>query len=297
MSVEFQFKRFCGGLGRRGGVSVLLLLLSSPLLGLALVLSLGFSGGVANAATTMILVHGYQSSPAVWYESGVATQLQRAGWRDDGVLSNQRGMVRWMGPNPHPQADDKLGRFVTVALPDESPIGVQSHWLASYVQTVKQRYPKDAIALVGHSAGAVVARLMMVRHVELGVSTLVSIAAPNHGAAIAGLGRAISDSPLGMVAPFMGLGTVNRSRGLYEDFNINSGYSAIRWLNVQPHPAARYVAVIHENPQGSQIVAPASQSLMGIAGLRQPIEVYPMRSGHSLGRLDGELVAFVMRGK
>lgn len=253
---------------------------------------------------TLILVHGYQSGPSVWYDSGVVAALSRAGWINAGILHDQGGVVGWELPlRQLPSSGGAAAgqrRFVAVSLPDEAPIAFQARWLTSYVQTVKQRFPGSELILAGHSAGAVVSRMVMVQHPEFGVSMLVSIAGPNHGAGLAGLGRAISDSPLGMVAPFMGLGTVNRSRGLYEDLNENSPNSAIRWLNQQPHPQARYVAVIHQNPGGSQVVELPSQGLLGIPGLRSVgarggVSAYPVRSGHSLGPVDGQLLVWLLK--
>ena len=171
----------------------------------------------------------------------------------------------------------------------------QVAFLERYLDFVKARHGDARLYLAGHSAGGVLARLYMVRHPKAGVDGLITIASPHLGSELAELGNALGNSPLSWVTPLLGLGTVNRSQGLYYDLNRPHPGNLLHWLNAQPHPKARYVAVIREAGlpigPGDGVVPSWSQDLNQVPALRGRAAVVPTGGAHSLRIEDGALIA------
>ncbi len=123
-------------------------------------------------AEVAVLVHGYLSDAGTWERSGVNALLRQAGWHYAGNLSfSPAGLVEQ--PVSAKQAD-KL--FYTVNLPSLAPAPAQASWLKAAVDRISQENPDENITLVGHSAGGVVARLMLVQYGKGKVDRLTRIA-------------------------------------------------------------------------------------------------------------------------
>ena len=249
----------------------------------ALVLWLATTG--LAAADTMVLVQGYLGSALSWRASGFAAVLDRNGWRDSGHLSLTRAGAIASGRSV------KAGqRFFTIDLPTEAPLEMQAGMLSHYLAYVRARYPGEKIVLVGHSAGGVVARLVMVRQRARDIRALVTIASPHLGTGAAETGLDVANSPVGWIAPLFGGGTLNRSRGLYHDLVVERPGSLLGWLNRQPHPDTRYIAIVRRNGGGS-IVPDWSQDLNNVAALRGKAKTILTPPGHALRAADARLVA------
>lgn len=262
--------------------------------GRAMLLALAaFAGGIVPAsADTLVLVQGYLGSAGSWRVSGIVPILHQRGWHDAGHL--------FYGPDGNPRSTlapvAAKNRLYTIDLPTEAPIPVQAAFLAANLAYVSAAHPGEKIAVAAHSAGGIVARFAAVTDRRVKIDTLLTIASPHLGTATAEVGSMISESPLSWVAPFMGAGTINRSRGLYRDLWRERPYSLLGWLNRQPHPKARYVSIIRvTNPTGpfagDSVVDGWSQDMNAVPALAGQAERYVTPGDHYLQTADGNLIA------
>jgi triacylglycerol lipase len=150
---------------------------------------------------------------------------------------------------------------------------------------------------VGHSAGGVVARLFMVQYGKPKVRALITIASPHLGTEAAELGLMTSLSPLGFFAPFVGAGTLNRSRGLYADLTPERPGNLLYWLNRQAHPDSTYISVVREGKAlfGDLVVPAYSQDMNHVFALRGRSEVVRTKDGHGLERPDARLLVKLLK--
>lgn len=233
------------------------------------------------AGHTLVLIHGYLSDGSAWQSSGIVQALQPAGWSNAGHLSPN-------APEPSRIVPTPLERYIyTVTLPSEAPLGVQAQRLDFYLRHLRTRHPNNSLILVGHSAGGVVARLVMVVS-GIPIQGLITIASPHLGTDKAELGTGLSNSPFSWVAPFLGLNTINRSKGLYRDLTRESPATLLFWLNRQPHPKAFYVSIVRV--KGDQWVAPYSQDMNDVPALRGKAMTVTSVGTHSLQTTDGSLL-------
>lgn len=252
------------------------------------------TGPGSAAADTIVLVQGYLGSAGSWRNSGIGPILDGAGWRDGGHLTlHPGGVTQVLAGQPSGR------RFVTIDLMTEAPIGVQSDALAAYVAFIRNRSPNEPLYLIGHSAGGVVARLFMVRQPQAGVSGLITIASPNLGSGWAGLASFVGSTPAAWMAPFFGLGTLNRSQALYHDLSREHPNNLLGWLNRQPHPKAAYVAVVRvRDPSrpvaGDTMVEGPAQDLNTVPALAGRAETILSPGEHGLRPQDGILLASIL---
>ncbi|OOZ37766.1 esterase/lipase family protein, partial [Solemya elarraichensis gill symbiont] len=122
--------------------------LKQALLLLTLLLPLGTA-----RAEVIVFVHGYLGSAHSWTTSGITAELNKAGWAHVGLPAN----------GDQPKADKS---FYTVELPSLAPVTMQAGWLKSIVDEITLKNPEQNLTLVGHSAGGVVSRLMLIQYGE-----------------------------------------------------------------------------------------------------------------------------------
>ncbi|MBL8564273.1 MAG: hypothetical protein JNM89_00985 [Hyphomicrobiaceae bacterium] len=262
----------------------------ASLLGLAMLAGSALSA----AADTLVLVQGYLGSAGSWRYSGIVPVLHSRGWQDGGHL--------FYGPDGRPRSTlaktTAANRLYTIDLPTEAPIPVQAAFLVSNLAYVAAQHPRERIAVVAHSAGGVVARYAAVVDRSVKIDTLVTIATPHLGTAVAEVGSALSESPLGWVAPFFGAGTVNRSQVLYRELWRERPNSLLGWLNRQPHPAARYVSIVRATeptPGAGDSIAPGwSQDMNAVPALAGRAERIISPGDHGLRIDDGALIADIL---
>jgi pimeloyl-ACP methyl ester carboxylesterase len=255
--------------------------------------SIGLLFSSISVAETVMLVHGYLSGGDDWRRSGIVGELARAGWTDAGtLLPAQDGMRHHRGRNPA-----SARRLYTIELPDDAPLQVQAGLLADAVYWVHRRHPNEAVSLVGHSAGGVVGRLMMVQQPQTRVAALISIASPHLGTDSADLGVLAGESPLADLAPLLGADKFTRSLGLYRDLVRERPGTFLFWLNRQNHPPARYVCAIHNGSGmdiGDLIVPAWSQDLNRVSALRGRAERHVLEGYHGLTAADGRWLVGIL---
>lgn len=216
-----------------------------------------FLSASSYAGKTVVLIHGYLGDDSSWHANGIVAALQQHYYT------------------------------YTVNLPSEAPLVAQAQYLDVYLRDIKTKHPKNSLVLVGHSAGGVVARLVMVRS-GIPIQGLITISSPHLGTDKAELAYNISNSPFGWIAPFLGLSTINRSRDLYRDLMRENPSSLIFWLNRQPHPKAFYSSIVRI--AGDKWVAPYSQDLNDVPALRGLATTITSVGTHHLQPADGPVL-------
>lgn len=246
-------------------------------------------------ADTLVLVQGYLGHAGSFRMNGIVPVLHQRGWIDAGHLH--------MGPDGrfHTAAPEPSGsnRLYTLELPTEAPVALQAQVLSASIAEIARRHPGEKIAVAAHSAGGVVARFAAVTNPDFGVSTLVTIASPHMGTSTAEVGSMIGNSPLSWVTPFFGASTINRSQVLYRDLWREGPGTMLGWLNRQPHPDLRYVAVIRTNDirapfAGDSVVTGWSQDMNAVPALTGRAERIVTPGEHGLRTADAMLIADVL---
>lgn len=244
-------------------------------------------------ASQLVLVQGYLGGPSSWSDSGIAQLLDANGWDYSGEFVYGREGAVLLTPRFIAKQQTSKNKFYRVSLPTESAIQSQGFYLMAYLKKLREIYPHQDIILVGHSAGGVVARYVMVKQPQLKIKMLITIASPHLGTDIAELGKLAGNSPLAFVAPMIGVDTINRSQGLYSDLLPEMPHRFLYWLNRQPHPEAEYISIVRDRQSsegGDFIVAEKSQHLENVYSLRYRAISYIVQGGHGLSVADGRLL-------
>jgi len=245
-------------------------------------------------AETLVLLQGYLADEDYWRESGITRMLSRNGWADAGTLRATPAGIRVDRPTPTANR-----RVYTLALPSEAPLMVQLGYLEQYLDVIRNLYPNESLILSGHSAGGVLGRLYMVRHPDIPVGALITFASPHLGTDSAEIGATAGNSPLGWVAPLIGGGMLNRSKGLYYDLVRERPGSLLFWLNRQEHPSSRYISVVREDDGllnlGDLVVPAWSQDMNHVFALRGRASKIVTLTGHGLTKQDGKLLLQILK--
>jgi len=252
-------------------------------------------------AEVALLVHGYLSNSATWEWSGVNAALRAAGWQQAGNFAfSPTGLVE----QPLSPAVQAERRFYTVDLPSLAPALLQAAWLKGAIDRIEAKHPGEKITLVGHSAGGVVARLVLVRYGKGDVTRLITIAAPHLGTdkAVKALDAVDDGGMFGIFKEWIvrneiGDGlyrTLKLSRGILFDLVPPVPGTLLHWLNLQPHPDIEYVSVVRSAGYyiaGDLLVPPFSQDMNRVPALAGKSRVHVTVQGHQLTPADGLLLA------
>ena len=256
------------------------------------------------SAEVALLIHGYLSNAATWELSGVNAALRQAGWRYAGNFTfSPTGLLQ----PPASDHDQDEKRFYTIDLPSLAPAPLQAAWLKATVDAISKAHPEESISLVGHSAGGVVARLMLVQYGKGRVDRLITIAAPHLGTdkAIRALDAVDDDGMFGFIKEWF----VKREigKGLYRTLKVSRGIlfnlvppapgTLLYWLNIQAHPDIQYVSIVRSSGYviaGDLVVPPFSQDMNQVPALRGKSKVYITYQGHELTPADGILLARIL---
>jgi triacylglycerol lipase len=249
------------------------------------------SGSVGPArADVVILIHGYISGDEAWAKSGVTRELMKKGWESGGSVTaiGSGGGLKFRGAAPK---TDRV--FYLADLPSEAPLRIQADALKEILLAIRKQRGVERTHLVGHSAGGVVARVLMVREPDLSIHTLITIASPHLGTDKAEVAGLIASTPLSMMAPMMGMDILNRSKSLYDDLARERPGNFLHWLNQQPHPKARYLSIVRREGFvfGDNTVPAWSQDMRKIDALKdQAVTAITIGTNHALDEEDGGAV-------
>jgi triacylglycerol lipase len=247
-------------------------------------------------ADVALLVHGYLGSAASWEFSGVNAALAANGWLPSGVILPSLG-----GPLLPPPAPASSRKVYSVELPSTAPLLVQADILVAALHAVKNRHGNEAITLIGHSAGGVVARMALVRGASSGVTRLITIAAPHLGTerALQAIDATHERGPVGFVKDVFGgreYYAVKRSWPVLLDLSPALPSSVLFWLNAQPHPSIQYVSIVRAAPfgLGDFLVPGFSQDMNNVPQIAGRASTYVVPNGHALTPADGVMLARLM---
>ncbi len=251
-------------------------------------------------ADVVVLIHGYLSGAGSWDDSGVTTMLQQHGWQRAGVYIAGPSGVQFL-PAPGAQATHK---FYAADLPSEAPILVQVYQLHEILSSIARTHSGEALVLVGHSAGGVVARAALVRGDAHNVKALITIASPHLGTDRAEQALDATDIPFpfSMVTDFLGgdsYDTAMRSRNLYIDLIRPQPGSLLYWLNAQPHPDIEYFSIVRGQSAagwGDYIVPAYSQDMNNVPALRGRSSLITVPVRHGLEPVDGGILVNLLAG-
>jgi pimeloyl-ACP methyl ester carboxylesterase len=248
---------------------------------------------ISAKADVVVLVHGYLGSAASWGYSGISGVLQQAGWQAAGVMTPH-------GLMPIPGAAAKH-KFYTVELPSLEPIALQARILRDMLINVADRHPQEALILVGHSAGGVVARLTLVQGGVPQAKALITIASPHLGTlrALEALDKTDDSFPVSTFKSFFAgdlYDVVRDSWGVLLDLIPEQPGNLLFWLNRQPHPEINYLSVIRPGPvgMGDELVPAYSQDMNNIIALRGKVEIRQTPFSHTLHPMDGQVLAEIL---
>jgi len=262
--------------------------------------------GLINTANAdvLVLIHGYMGSPNSWENSRINDLLERKGWQRGGLIIPD---TREFFPDPVHRLSSGRAKNISyvVDMPWMRPLDEQADYLEIAMQRVFTMRPNEDITLIGHSAGALAARLWLVQYYNPAVKRLISIAAPNLGTVRAIDALELTDpifGPLDAVRNMFGgkiYNTVRHSRDLVYDFTppSRSNPNVLYWLNQQHHPDIEYISVVREDRRGYDkdwLITADSQDLNNVPALRGKAVSYIVSQDHSLNREDGHLLASIL---
>ena len=243
-------------------------------------------------ADTVVLVHGFLGNASSF--GNVSQALKRSGWQPAGmIMAKSPQRLSLMLSNMKTRK-----RFVAVGLPSYAPINYQSEMLGLAIQHIIGIFPKEKIHLVAHSAGGIVARLLLVKNYQPQIKSLITIATPHLGTRRAEMASDMTDLPFPMsfMAETMGGEVYDEFQKAGRFFNNLSRPrpgNFLYWLNNQPHPPIDYVAIVHRKKSflNKDFMVPAySQSMQGVPALVGSSHTIAIAGQHRLSRKDGNIV-------
>lgn len=246
-------------------------------------------------AKTLVLVHGFSSGDMNWRTTGFTRPLVKSGWKDAGSYNLiPQGMLIPRG------IALKANVFITVNLPSEANLQIQEGILTEYLQHFYS-VRKEAVTLIGHSAGGVVSRLYVIDPVHIPVNALITIASPHLGTPTANAAYLASKSPLGVMASIAGEEILQHSRGLFSDLKEEKPKNFLYWMNRQFHPNIHYASIIRNNEvikslkKYDYIVPKASQDMNNVWALKGRSGVAYTKDSHALSEKDGLIVLDILK--
>ena len=247
----------------------------------------------------MLLMHGYLGDATSWEKAGINEVLHQQGWQRAGMF---RGSSE--GPKLYLAEKTDAKNLVYVAtLPSDAPVMVQADTLKTIIDIIRRKHPDDAMVLVGHSAGGVVARMALVRHQLQNIKALITIASPHIGTnrADQALDITANHGPFNIVKSVFGGDSYNalrHSRGLMIDLRYPQPGNMLYWLNSQPHPAIQYASIIrltNDGAAGDFYVPGFSQNMNNVPTLQGKSSTFATPTSHFLVRQDADTILSIIK--
>jgi pimeloyl-ACP methyl ester carboxylesterase len=178
---------------------------------------------------------------------------------------------------------------------------MQAEVLRNMLGLVAQQHPDEPVILVGHSAGGVVARMVLVQGGVSAPKALITIASPHLGTvrAVEALDETDDAFPVSIIKEFFTgelYDLLRDSWAVLLDLVPEWPGNLLYWLNRQPHPSIRYVSIVRTGPvgMGDELVPAFSQDMNNIQALNGKSETRLISVNHALQPLDGRVLAKIM---
>ncbi|AKH21603.1 esterase/lipase family protein [Sedimenticola thiotaurini] len=256
-------------------------------------------GSVQAQADVAVLIHGYLGSANSWESSGVNAALVANGWKRAGILRADPYGVE-LTPVLGDEGNNSLYQ---VELPSQAPMMLQADLLQAMLQQVARLHPDEPLSLVAHSAGGIVARIVLVRGAVPNARALITIATPHLGTgrAVQALESTDIPYPFCLVQNFFTDGKtrlLRESRGVLLDLVPARPGTLLFWLNHQPHPSIAYHSIVRPGPvgMGDELVPVFSQDMNRVQALQGRSSVTVVSSGHALNPEDGRTLVSLLGG-
>ncbi|MFZ1344911.1 esterase/lipase family protein [Thiothrix eikelboomii] len=242
-------------------------------------------------AATLVLIPGFQESGMAWRFQHVTSSLEASGWVDGGnLILTPQGVV-----NHRPLAKRPKKVVYTLELPNQRSITQQAAVLDHYLRVLAAER-KEPLSLVGHSAGGLVGRYWLVTAQSVPVDTLITIATPHLGTPWADFSEVAINTPLAELAASLGLDLAS-AQPLSKELREERPGNFLYWLNHQPHPAIRYVAIVRNSQRPDSmdlVVPPHSQAMTKVFALQGQTETVLSEGQHFINANDGYRIAAIL---
>lgn len=252
-------------------------------------LALFYSANVS--ADIALLIHGFDSHAITWQQSGINQYLHQQGWKYQGTLNDAGHTVVLQASGlvaPVASLEHEGNKLYTVNLASRAPIAYQSQQLSKMLYWLNQTHPAEAIYLIGHSNGGLIARHALVQLYQLQphtqypnqITALITIATPHLGTIRAAQAIDAIDEPFFFPAPgwrflqevFAGddYHVIKQSKRLLYELYPGQPGSLIFSLNRQPHPEIYYYSIVRSSAfyPGDMLVPGYSQDMNNIPALQ-----------------------------
>jgi pimeloyl-ACP methyl ester carboxylesterase len=252
--------------------------------------------GAQAQADVILLVHGLMGNSFSWEKSGINRELTMLGWPHAGTFEGSL-----YGPQLLVTGNSSTtNRAYTATLPYYLPVIMQADILKNITDILEQNHPDEKITLVGHSAGGVVARTLLVRHTSRNIKGLITIASPHVGTSRADTALDITDNhgPFNIIKNVIGgddYDNLKHSRGLLYDIKYAKPGNMLYWLNSQPHPDIHYASIIRlQDDDGDKYVPAFSQDMNNVPALMGRSSVFITPTSHSLTARDALTITSII---
>lgn len=263
----------------------------SSLLSLLVLLPISTISSVVHAEI-LVLVHGFNSNGSTWYQHGIIKALQDQGWQDGGSLvSSPHSGIYHHGPK-----NLMKYRTITVDLPSEAPLELQTQVLKNYFNYLHSQEPEQTFSIIAHSAGGVVSRMLLVANPHFKVHRLVTIASPHLGSGMAEVGEFVAKTPASIMGNVVGADNLDNAEILLNQLQREQPNTLLFWLNRQLHPNIEYVSIVRSAGtffNHDIFVRSYSQDMRNISGIKHAISI-PSYGEHELQYRDGILIAAIV---
>jgi len=251
------------------------------------------------AGDSLVLIHGYGGSANSWHKHNVTRALAADGWRVAGYGFFDYRYGVYLDRLPISGA----GRIYILQVPYRAPISYQAQVVEDMLHKISKQRPDDNLHLVGHSAGGVVARLVVVGNKFAKIKTLITIASPHFGTRRAEMALDLTDLsfPFSEMAEAAGgkeYDKFQQAEGLFRDLARPRPGTFLNWLNWQSHPDINYYSIVRKRKSffSRDLLVPTISQDMGlIPVLHDRTRTILAGKSHGLKARDGFAIARIMR--
>ncbi len=255
--------------------------------------------GTSVAGDSVVFIHGLSGNTHSWSKKGIINILYQDGWQVAGeAFYDYRYGIHL---KKHAGITDKNLFLLTV--PSRAAIGRQAQIVEYVLERINELVPDDNIHLVGHSAGGVVARLIVVNNKFPKIKSLITIATPHFGTRRAEMALDFADLPfpLNIMAETGGGREYDKfqsTQGLFRDLIRPRPGTFLHWLNWQQYPDINYYSIVrkHKSIISKDFMVPSlSQNMALLPTLHNRTKTYWVGKSHALSAKDGLALKRILR--